>query len=130
MKNAQAWLSIMLILLLPACAGSQAHRFLHPYSVPQALRFVRQAFQDQDYQIAIFDIPAGVIKTEKRDLILSDGDVVRYQISAAVIKSDEFMIKIIPNVTPEYRRQIMTPLIEAFNAMGIVLKQDPILPSP
>jgi hypothetical protein len=118
MPSPQTWISIILILLLLACAGPQPYRFLHPYSVPQALRFVRQMLLDRGYRIAIFDPTTGVIKTERSQHTAQDGSTVSYQISVKVVTTDELIIKVLPASARSVVAEIMAPLSASLRAMG------------
>jgi hypothetical protein len=125
MKKCLILLAVVLWFFISACAGPQPHRFLHGYSTAQALQFVRQVLNDHSYQIAIFDISTGVLKTDPRDFIGEDGGKVQYQISVTVVKLDELLVKVIPASAVDYRDQIMEPIVASLQAMGFDPKYIP-----
>ncbi len=118
MKKTPVSLLLILSVFILFCATSPAHRFTHTYSVPQALRFVRQALIDRGYRIAIFDTAAGIIKTERKTHTAEDGRQVSYQISVTVVTTDELLIKVLPASARHAADQILAPMITSLQAMG------------
>jgi len=118
MRKLPALHLFILAVLITACAASPAHRLTHTYSVPQALRFIRQALMDRGYRIAIFDITAGIIKTERKTHTADDGRMVSHQISVTVVTADELLIKVLPTSARHAADQILAPMITSLQAMG------------
>jgi len=120
---------LLVILLILFCAASHSYRFRHTYTVPQALRFARQALMDRGYRIAIFDTASGIIRTERKEHIADDGSTVAHQISVTVVTTDELIIKVLPASARRRTALIMAPIAESMQAMGFRTKQDPTSPS-
>jgi len=118
MKKFPAPLLLLLSILILFCAAPRPYRFTHAYTVPQALRFVRQLLIDRGYRIAIFDTASGIIKTERRDHLAEDGSTVSHQISVTVVTTDELLIKVVPASVRRRTDQIMEPIAESLQAMG------------
>jgi hypothetical protein len=125
MKNFLIHSTLGLLILITSCASSPSLRLTHSYSIPQALRFVRQVLLDRGYGIAIFDTASGVVKTERREYTTEDGHKIRHQISVTVIKNDELLIRIIPASARHASDEIMTPIFKSLQAMGFHLEQVP-----
>ena len=119
-----SFLSIVLVLTL-FCATPHPYRLQHAYSVPQALRFVRQVLLDQDYDIAIFDTASGVVKTERREFTTEDNRRIIHQISVTVMNNDELLVKVLPAAARNASDEIMAPIVQSLRAMGFRLAQDP-----
>ena len=118
MKLSPVFFTIILSVLVIVCATSQSYRFTHSYSVPQALRFVRQLLIDRGYRIAIFDTASGIIKTERMEQTAEDGSTFSHQISVTVITTDELLIKVLPASARQRAARIMAPIVEDLQAMG------------
>lgn len=108
----------ILTILMVVCATTPVHRFQHSYSIPQALRFVRQILIDRGYRIAIFDTASGILKTEREDYTAGDGSTVSHQISVTVVTTDELLIKVLPASARSTAAEIMAPLAESLETMG------------
>ena len=79
-RNHVALLALLTVTLL-ACAAPQTHRFAFDYSPRQALRMIREILREQGYRIAVFDEPAGMLKTEHREFAGQEGLPMREQVA-------------------------------------------------
>jgi len=122
MKYPSRTLLLALAAAVLFCAAPRPHRFTHTYSVPQALRFVRQMLIDRGYRIAIFDTSSGIIKTERKDHLAEDGSAVRHQISVTVVTTGELLIKVLPASARRSAAAIMAPIAGSLQAMGFTIK--------
>jgi len=128
-KKTGSALILVAVVLSLFCAASQSHRLRHGYSVPQALRFVRQILIDRGYRIAVFDTASGIIRTERKDHTAEDGSTVTHQISVTVVTADELLIKVLPASVRRSADRIMEPLVESLQTMGFRTERDITSPS-
>jgi hypothetical protein len=80
---------------------------------------IREVLRNQDYQMAAFDEPAGVITTEPREFQGQYGETVRYQIAVTIINPRELRIRVLPPAALDYRDQIMETLLEPLEKVGV-----------
>jgi hypothetical protein len=119
---------LLVAILILFCAAPYPYRFRHHYTVPQAMRFVRQMLLDRGYQIAIFDTASGIIKTQRKEYSAGDGSAASHQISVTVVKPDELLIKVLPASARKRTAQIMEPITESLRAMGFTTEYTAISP--
>jgi len=118
MKKHPSPVLCILSALIICCAAPRPYRFTHTYTVPQALRFVRQMLIDRGYRIAIFDTASGIVKTERKEYPAEDGSTITHQISVMVVTPDELLIKVLPASVRNRTDQIMAPVAESLQMMG------------
>jgi hypothetical protein len=125
MRRALFVFTVLLFTCLVTCSGSKPHRFAFQYSPPQAIRICHQVLREQGYRMAIFDPTTGVLKTQPREFIGQEGQIVSYQIVIAVIRPHELRISVTPGSALDYREHIMEPLIAPLKAASIHPKYIP-----
>lgn len=125
MRRDHVALLALLTVTLLACAAPQTHRFAFDYSPRQALRMIREILREQGYRIAVFDEPAGMLKTEHREFEGQEGQLVRYQFVISIVNPHELRVKVIPATALGYRDQIMETLLEPLKKAGLHPKYIP-----
>ncbi|KPL18115.1 MAG: hypothetical protein AMJ92_09525 [candidate division Zixibacteria bacterium SM23_81] len=125
MRKFGIFCSVLLTIGFLACSGPKLHLFGYDYTPPQALRICRQVLMEQGYQITVFEMTTGVVKTTTRDFVGEKGETIRYQIVITQTKPHELRITVIPRTVLAYRDQIMESLIGHLKQAGIYPRHIP-----
>ena len=117
---------LLLFIILIGCSGPQPHLFVYKFNQKEALEVARSVLSQLHYKIAVYDRKAAVIKTKPREYLNQEkNETVVYQIVVTLTRPHEMRVKVAPRAAVDYRDEIMAPVVQGFDEVGIEAKYIP-----